>query len=215
MKKKLYIGLYFVGIFILWTILVSMVDVKQIGPSNSEVGLASLNGYIHNKTKVNMLLYSITDWLGIIPLCIIIGFGILGLVQWIKRKNLFKVDYTILLLGIYYIVVLCLYLLFETVIVNHRPILIDGILEASYPSSTTLLVLSVMLTALTEIKRRLKRNKYKRIISTIVYVFIFFMVIGRFVSGVHWFTDIVGGILLSTGLVMLYGYFSTNYKQNS
>jgi undecaprenyl-diphosphatase len=32
------------------------------------------------------------------------------------------------------------------------------------------------------------------------------MVAARLASGVHWLTDIIGGILLSAGLVMIYDF---------
>ena len=102
----------FLVLFIIWTVLVSTIDVKPIGPQGSSVGFATVNGYFHELIGVNMNLYLITDWLSLIPACFIIAFGSLGLIQWIKRKNIFKVDFDILILGVFYIIVMALYLLF-------------------------------------------------------------------------------------------------------
>ena len=151
-----------------------------------------------------MALYTITDWLGLVPLGFIMGFALLGLIQWIKRKHLLKVDYNILILGGFYIIVMAVYVLFEMFVVNYRPVLIGGILEASYPSSTTMLVMCVMPTAIMQFNSRIKNNILKRCVASAIIAFIVFMVIGRLISGVHWFTDIVGGALLSAGLVLMY-----------
>ena len=203
-RKSFYIGLGLLVLFIIWTVALHFVDVGAIGPQGSSVGFASLNKVIHNITGMHMSLYTITDWLGLVPICFITGFGILGLCQWIKRKNLFKVDYSILTLGGFYIVVMALYIFFEMFVVNYRPILINGILEASYPSSTTMLVMCVMPTAVMQLNTRIKNSILKRCVAFIITAFIVFMVIGRLVSGVHWFSDIVGGAMLSSGLVMIY-----------
>ena len=151
-----------------------------------------------------MSIYTITDWLGLVPVVICMGFGVLGLMQWIRRRSIAKVDRDILLLGGYYILVILGYLLFEMIPINYRPILIDGAMEASYPSSTTLLVLSVMPTLVFQIKRRTKNQKAWRITAVFAILFSAFMVIGRLVAGVHWLADIVGAILLSAGLFSLY-----------
>ena len=151
-----------------------------------------------------MSLYTITDWLGLVPLIFVIGFALIGLIQWIKRKHILKVDYNILVLGGFYIVVMAVYALFEMLVINYRPVLIDGILEASYPSSTTMLVMCVMPTAIMQFNARIKNNSLKRFVAFAIIAFIVFMVIGRLVSGVHWISDIIGGALLSTGLVLMY-----------
>lgn len=190
--------------FILWTVAISYIDLQAIGPKNSIVGFAIFNRYVHELTGVHMQLYTITDWLGLVPIIFVLGFAILGLVQLIKRKSLYKVDSNLLVLGGFYILVMAIYALFEIVIINYRPILIDGYLEASYPSSTTMLVMCVMPTAIMQLQQRIKNEVFKKGISYSIGVFTVFMVIGRFISGVHWFTDIVGGILLSLGMVMLY-----------
>ena len=190
--------------FFLWTATIQFIDVKTIGPQGSSVGFATLNGFVHNLTGVHMYLYTITDWLGLVPLAFVMGFALLGLVQWIKRKYLLKVDYSILVLGGFYIVVMAVYVLFEVFVVNYRPVLIGGILEASYPSSTTMLVMCVMPTAIMQFNARIKNNILKRFVASAITVFVVFMVIGRLLSGVHWFTDIIGGALLSAGLVMMY-----------
>ncbi|MBQ2865820.1 MAG: phosphatase PAP2 family protein [Clostridia bacterium] len=190
--------------FLLWTVAIQFVDVEAIGPQESSVGFATINQFVHNLTGVHMSLYTITDWLGLVPLVFVIGFALLGLVQWIKRKHLLKVDYNILILGGFYIVVMGVYVLFEMFVVNYRPVLINGYLEASYPSSATLLVMCVMPTAIMQFNARIKNDVLKRYLASAITAFIVFMVIGRLISGVHWITDIIGGALLSTGLVLMY-----------
>ena len=190
--------------FVLWTVLVRTVDVKQIGPLGSAVGLATLNGWVHRLTGVHLFLYTVTDWLGLLPIGVAFGFAVLGLVQWIKRKSLFKVDRSILVLGGFYAVVMAVYLLFEVVVVNDRPVLIEGVLEASYPSSTTVLVMCVMPTAIMQLNDRILNRVIRMCMTALIVVFIAFMVVGRLVSGVHWVTDIIGGSLFSAGMVMLY-----------
>ena len=196
------IGLF--ASFILWTVAITILDVQAIGPNGSSVGFATFNGLFHKLTGVHMEIYTITDWLGLIPLCFALGFAILGLVQLIQRKSFLKVDYSILVLGGFYILVIASYLFFEKFVINYRPVLIEGNLEASYPSSTTLLVLCIMPTAMMLLNTRIRNNTTKKVILSLLAIFTAFMVIGRLISGVHWFTDIIGGVLLSTGLVMLY-----------
>ena len=203
-QRNFYRGAYFLIAFVLWTVLLRFVDVKQIGPENSKVGLSTLNQFVHNLTGTNMTLYNITDWLGLVPIFFAMGFGVLGLLQWIKRKSLKNVDYSIFVLGGFYIIVMGVYLLFETVVINYRPVLINGCLEVSYPSSTTLLVMCVMPTAIMQLKDRLENGILKKCIIWVIVLFIIFMVVGRILSGVHWITDIIGGALLSTGLVTIY-----------
>ena len=203
-RKSFYIGLGMLVLFVIWTVALKFVDVQAIGPQGLGVGFATINRFIHNLTGVHMSLYTITDWLGLVPICFIMGFGILGLCQWIKRKNLFKLDYSILTLGGFYIFVMVLYIFFEMFVINYRPILINGILEASYPSSTTMLVMCVMPTAIMQFNARIKNHVFKQCVNIMIVAFIAFMIIGRLISGVHWFSDIIGGVILSSGLVMIY-----------
>ena len=203
-KKKFCIALGLLGAFALWTIAISLIDVQAIGPQGSTVGFATLNSMVHKLTGVHMQLYTITDWLGLVSVAFGFGFALLGLAQWIKRKNILKVDRSILILGAFYIVILAAYLFFESYVINYRPVLIAGYLEASYPSSTTLLVLCVMPTAGMQLQGRIKSHALRKVVTVAITAFIVFMVAGRLVSGVHWLTDIIGGILLSAGLVMIY-----------
>ena len=203
-QKNFIISAVFLLLFILWTVAVSVIEVKQIGPLGSSVGFATMNGFVHDFTGVNFTLYNITDWLGLVPFAVCFCFGVLGLMQLIKRKSILKVDYDILVLGLFYIVVIAVYLFFENVVINYRPVLINGVLEASYPSSTTMLTMCVMPTLVMQFNKRIKNKTAKNIIVLVSVIFALFMVVGRVFSGVHWITDIIGGALLSAGLVMLY-----------
>lgn len=195
-------------LFVLWTLAVRFVDVRNIGPQGSAVGLSTINAIVQDITGVNMSIYALTDWLGLVPFGFIFGFALLGLVQLIKRKNILKVDYNILVLGGFYIIVMALYILFEIFVVNYRPVLIEGVLEASYPSSTTTLVMCVIPTAVMQFNVRIKNTLLRRSVAFVLWVFVIFMVGARLISGVHWFSDILGGIFLSSGLVKLYYFVS-------
>ena len=191
-------------LFCVFTLAVATVDVQPIGPQETAVGFATLNRYVHELTGVHMMLYVITDWLGLVPFGVALGFAALGLAQWIGRGRIARVDRSILALGGFYVAVMAAYVLFEKIVINYRPVLIDGCLEASYPSSTTLLVMCVMPTAMMQWHVRIRGKALRRCVLLVSAVFIAFTVIGRWISGVHWFTDIIGGALLSAGLVMLY-----------
>ena len=210
--KFILTGIALIVLFIVWTALVKCVDVQGIGPNGSAVGFAALNGFVHKLTGVNMVLYNITDWLGIVPICFAAAFGVLGFTQLIKRKRLLSVDASILVLGVFYVVVIAIFVFFEVCVVNYRPVLIEGVMEASYPSSTTLLVTCVMPTAAMQLKERITGIKAQRACSYIIYAFSVFMVVARLISGVHWFTDIIGGLILSAGLVTIY-YGSVLYTK--
>lgn len=202
--KSKCLGLWLLGVFALWTVLVSCVDVQAVGPLESEVGFAAMNLLVHERTGVHLSLYVLTDWLGLVPIGFMMSFGCLGLAQWIRRKHITKVDSSILVLGGFYLVVLAVYGFFEVVVVNYRPVLLEGILEVSYPSSTTVLVLCVIPTAIMQLRGRIRNRTVKGTITWLLAAFAVFMVVGRFLSGVHWFSDIIGGILLSAGLVLIY-----------
>ena len=203
-KKSLLIGSIFLAMFAVWTVLILTVDVQPLGQNGTGIGFAAFNCWFHHFTGVNMVIYTITDWMGLVPVAICLSFAGIGLVQLIKRRSLFRVDADIMILGVYFVIVFLAYAIFEMIPINYRPILIEGKMEASYPSSTTLLVLSVMPALIEQIQRRLSGITAKRIIKIVAIAFSAFMVIGRLVSGVHWFTDIVGGVLLSAGVFMLY-----------
>ena len=216
-KRDLLSGITLLTAFALWTVLIRHVDVQSAGPNGTEVGFAAFNVWVHQMTGVHMLMYTITDWLGLVPIIICICFGGLGFAQLVKRRSLLRVDPDLLLLGVCYVLVILGYLLFEMAPINYRPILIGGRQEASYPSSTTLLVLSVMPTLKFQTDRRVADPMLKKTITLFVVVFSAFMVIGRLVSGVHWATDIIGSIFLSSGLFLIYRFtaeYSDTKKPN-
>ena len=218
MKKegmKLFVlGALLLGAFVIWTLLIQKVDVQPIGVNGTNIGFAGINSWFHKLTGVHMVVYSITDWLGLVPIFVCMIFGGVGIGQLIKRRSIFRVDRDIIFLGIYYGLVIFGYLIFEMIPINYRPVLIEGIMEASYPSSTTLLVLGVMPTLVEQSNRRLRNIKLIYIVKIFAVCFSVFMVVGRMVSGVHWITDIVGSTMLSGGLYYIYKAGVVLYSKN-
>ena len=202
-KRNFFISTILILLAVLFTILVKVVDVKQVGVNETNIGFATLNQFVFKTTGVNMICYHITDWLGFVPIFMAMVYSLLGLVQLIKRKSLFKVDKEIIILGLFYIVVISIYILFEKVIVNYRPILMNGFLEASYPLSHTLMTICLCGSSII-LNKKLFNNKMTKVLDVLSLAIIFITVIGRLISGVHWFTDIIGGILISIALLMTF-----------
>jgi len=203
-KLQMTFGVLLLAGFIAFTLSLTCVDQQPIGPNGSCVAYAKFNQQIHNLFGVNMILYNITDWAGIAVILIAFGFAILGLLQWIKRKKLMNVDSSILVLGGFYIIVFSVYVFFEFHVINYRPILINGNFEASYPSSTTMLAMCILPTAMMQFRRLINNVNIRNAVNGFCGLFTVFMVLGRLISGVHWFTDILGGLLFSSSMVLLY-----------
>lgn len=194
------------ALFLLLIVLLKTVDVTASGAAGTYIGLSTINTGFNDLTGVIMTLYKITDVLGYVSIATVGIFGILGLVQWIKRKHILKVDREILAMGIMFIIMLLIYIFFEKVIINYRPILMPGCTEpeASFPSSHTGLTLIVLGSIFMVIDKYVKNQGLSTAIRIVAAIIMVFMVIGRLICGVHWLTDIIGAILISTVLLALY-----------
>ncbi len=190
--------------FILFTVALMAMDVRSIGPDQSSVGLGALNGFVLSELGANMVWYRITAVIGVLSIIIALGFAIAGVIQLIKRKSFRYVDKSIIALGVFYVILVDIYIFFELFVVNYRPIIMDGIFEASYPSSHTMIVLFIMGTAMIQFHFKIKKDNLRVAVNTCLAVLIVIMIVGRLLSGVHWFTDIIGGILLGAALIMFY-----------
>ena len=207
MKKKLILAAVCFALFLLLILLLKTVDVAAVGPEGTEVGLSKLNVAIHDLFGENLGWYKITNILGYLAILIALCFAAVGGLQLIYRRSILKVDKEIILLGCLYVVTVIFYVLFEKVIVNYRPMLMpDGTgPEASFPSSHTVLSCVILGSGLTLLKKYLKKNKTIQLVLTVLFaVMLALIVAGRLLSGVHWFTDILGGLLLSTALLNAY-----------
>ena len=181
------------------------VDVRPVGPQGSEVGFAALNSAVFTALGgYHPFLHTLTGWLGLLPIATVVCFALQGLVQLLRRRSLKKVDQDILLLGVFYMLVFAAYVFFEFCVVNYSPAEPDGELKASYPSSHTMLAVCVMSTTTLQLRDRVKRTALRQLAVGACTVLLAAIVVGRFLSGVHWFTDVIGALLLSAALISAY-----------
>ena len=205
-KKYLISSIILVVIAIVYTLLVKFVDVSAIGPEASKVGFHTLNGYVRDLLPYNDTFYKISKYAGFIPLAFALFYGALGCLSLIKTKSLKKVDNKLFILAGFYVVVLVVYFLFEKVVINYRPFIIDvkeG-LEASYPSTHTLLALCFCGSSLLISKYFIKNDLFRRLVNIGTWFLMVFIVVTRVISGVHWISDIIGGIIISLALLNIF-----------
>jgi len=216
MNKSLIIGLSLIFAFAIFTLLIMTVDLQPIGPEGTYVGFATINGAVERKIGYNNTLYLITEFVGNLVVGTAFYFTAVGAIQLFTRKSFLKVDPQLYVIGGMYILALLLYLVFDKLGVNYRPHISGGeeLLEPSYPSSHTLLCLTFAPAGVILAPRYIKHRRVLFAFETTVSALALFVIIGRMLSGAHWFTDIVGSVLLGGGLIALYyaliDYFSYN-----
>ena len=206
--EKMTIILFFIAV--IFTVLVKCVDVQSIGPKGSAVGFATINRFVHQLTGENDTWYNITKYLGIIPFLYVLFYAVVGLKQLIIAKKISKVDKKIIALGCFYVVLGLIYILFDKLAINYRPVLEDGVLEPSYPSSHTLLAVCICLSSIFMNKYYIKNNDLKKYLNLGTLILMILLVLGRLLSGVHWASDIIGGVIIS--LFLVFGFFTVCKK---
>jgi len=202
--KKFIIPVILSLCFLIFTILVVTIDVQPIGAGATPVGFATFNSYVHAFFGEIPFFYVLTQLFGILAIAVAGFFALLGLIQLIKRRSLMKVDSYIIALGITYIVVIALYVLFEKLALNYRPVMTKEGAEASYPSTHTMLILTVLGTARYAIRFLIKNKKIEKTLEIICLVIMLLTVIGRLICGIHWCTDIIASLFISTAIVSCY-----------
>lgn len=203
--KKVIGAVIFGGLFAALIVLLGRYDVAAIGPAGTEVGFSHLNQMVHDLTGVNMLWYDITDYIGYGAIAVCALFALVGFVQLVKRRSLLKVDREILALGGLFAVVIGFYVFFEKFIVNYRPVIMPDATapEASFPSSHTMLIMTVFIAVMI-ISDKYVRGGTGALVRFLCFLIVIVTIGGRLWCGVHWFTDIIGGILLSAALLFLF-----------
>ena len=204
MIKKYGSAIFWGTCFIIFTILLKVIDVQATGPEGSLIGFSSLNNAVFSLLGTNTFCYKLTQAFGLLAILVAGLFAVTGLIQLIKRKSLVKIDREIIVTGVIYILVIILYVLFEKLAINYRPVITDEGLEASFPSTHTMLILTILGTALPLAGRYITNPKLAFTAKLFCIVIMWLTIICRLLSGVHWFTDIIGGVLISLCLISLH-----------
>ena len=204
--KKFANSYIFGFLFVIFSLWIRLFDVQPVGPEGSSIGFAALNVAVHDFFGMHIFWYKLTQALGLLAIAVAGVFAVTGLVQLIQRKSLLKVDKKILMLGVIYILVILLYALFEKVPFNYRPVVLDSAegLEPSYPSTHTMLILTIFGTAVAVLGDYIKNAKLVLLLKIVCLVIMALTIVGRPVCGVHWFTDIAGGVIISLFFINLY-----------
>ena len=209
-NKKLYpstsfvLFAFFFAVFMLIIYVISFIDVEPVGPQGSLIGLSGLNMRVFKFFGYNSGFYTVTEILGYVAIAVAGGFALLGGYQLITRKSLKKIDPDLYLLAGFYVLVVAAYVVFELIVINYRPVLMENELEASFPSSHTMLIICIMGTAIHQFYHRIENNLINTLATIGCIIITVVVVMGRLISGVHWFTDILGAVVLSLALLNVY-----------
>ena len=197
------------------TILVATVDGQPVGVQGTNLGFATINTQFFARFGQNDTFYKISSAAGIVCFVTAAGFGLFFLKQLIDRKSLSKVDRNLSILIMLYILTAALYLLFDKVlIINYRPILRDKGLESSYPSTHTVIAWVVMVSAIDQWNIYIRNEKLKTAATACSLIVLFIVIVTRMLAGVHWLTDIIGGMIIGDMLIAWYRYAASRKAES-
>ena len=203
-RESLRNALIMTAVAVLMTILVATVDVQPVGVEGTNLGLASINTGFFNRFGESHAFYTISKIAGFLCFGIAGGFGLFFLIQLFQRKSLQKVDRNLTVMILLYLAAAIVYLLFERFAINYRPVLRDKGLESSYPSTHAMLAYVIIVSAIDQWNIYIKNQKYLTITVTLSFLILAVVIVCRLLSGVHWLTDIIGGILIGDMLIAWY-----------
>ena len=218
-QGKLYLAGLFYVLFLALIVLLCLADRQPVAAGDTVVGLATVNawfaiaaaglsggGIMDGSTALSPQLYQLTEYLGYFSLLVAACFALLGFVQLLRRRSLKKVDRQLLAMGGLFIVLAVLYVFFEKVIINYRPIVLPGESgpEASFPSSHTMLTVTILGSVCIVLRTYVKNDGLRVLLRVVCVLLILAMVCGRLLCGCHWLTDILGGVLVSCAMLALF-----------
>ena len=191
----------YAALAVIFTVLVKKVGVEAVGPLGSEIGFAKLNTTVFEMIGEHRIFDILSEILAVAAILTAAAFALKGAVQLVRKKSLFRVDLRLLCLGAVFLGVIILYFVFEKMIINYRPVTPDGVLEASYPSSHTMVTMVIFGCA--SVYAQSCRNCDAKLVLVLRVLCVLAPVL-RLFSGQHWFTDIIGGCLFSAAFIALY-----------
>ena len=206
LDRRFKTALYTFAAFVVWTVLVKTVDTAAIGPMDTVVGFSGLNGSVHNTLGTSDFWYTVSKILGILAIALCGVFAVIGAVQLIQRKSLAKVDKKLIAAGVIYICVILAYVLFDKLVINYRPVIMpdNTVPEASYPSTHAMLGCVGFGVGAILMPDYLNNESLGKAVRVIFWALAVLTVLSRLLSGVHWLSDIIGGIIISAFFLTLY-----------
>lgn len=189
--------------FSVWTVLIKTVDVRAVGADGVVVGLAGLNDWWWGLCGTKAVAKLLSDLVGYLVLVLLVGLAVWQVVVAIRGRSLRLARHWWVLDGVIVALLVC-YLVFELVVVNGRPLLVDGALKASYPSTHTLLFAVVLPLVAATVWREINNRPLRFTVAAVCGVLLVAGVILRAIAGVHWLSDIIGGLFLAATLVFTY-----------
>ena len=208
-RLKIILGEVCLLLTLILIVMLLTVDVEPIGPQGTSIGFSHLNGGVFNLLGESGFFRFVTKILGVVAILVVAAFAALGVMELIQRKSLQKIDSEFYALAGLYSAMGIVYIFFDKIVaVNYRPIIEEGAAmpEASFPSTHTLLACVVFGSAILVLGRFIKDSRIRMIASAVLGFLMLLTVVGRLLAGVHWFTDILGGILISGVLLSVFSF---------